>query len=114
MSPICQEGESLLIPVRGTGDTIPYSCYNSSIDRLTTLLLTPLSSLSSDTALGTAWAYKRTLAESCYDNRKDIGDLVGTAFVARDMMQIVDALGEDGMLRYWGEFCIQQSISECD
>lgn len=27
---------------------------------------------------------------------------MGTAFVARDMMQIVDALKEDGLLRYWG------------
>lgn len=27
---------------------------------------------------------------------------MGTAFVVRDMMRIVDALGEDGMLRYWG------------
>ena len=31
------------------------------------------------------------------------GDLVGTAFVARDMMQFVDALDEDGLLRYFGE-----------
>jgi hypothetical protein len=26
------------------------------------------------------------------------------AFVARDIMEIVDALDEDGMLRYWGGF----------
>lgn len=30
-----------------------------------------------------------------------------TAFTARDMLQIVDALGEDGLLRYWGEFFSQ-------
>lgn len=29
--------------------------------------------------------------------------LVGTAFVARDLMSIVNALGEDGMIRYWGQ-----------
>lgn len=30
------------------------------------------------------------------------GELIGTAFVARDMVEIIDALGEDGLLRYWG------------
>ena len=30
------------------------------------------------------------------------GSLIGTGFVARDMMQIVEALNEDGLLRYWG------------
>ncbi|KAI8713932.1 hypothetical protein NCS52_01239300 [Fusarium sp. LHS14.1] len=30
------------------------------------------------------------------------GQFLGTSFIARDMMQIVDALDEDGMLRYWG------------
>jgi pimeloyl-ACP methyl ester carboxylesterase len=29
---------------------------------------------------------------------------MSTAFIARDMMQIVDALGEDGLLRYYGQF----------
>ncbi|KAM7195852.1 TAP-like domain containing protein [Rhypophila sp. PSN 637] len=33
---------------------------------------------------------------------RSIGEYVGTTFVARDMTQIVDALGEDGLLRYWG------------
>jgi hypothetical protein len=28
--------------------------------------------------------------------------MLGTAFQARDLMQLVDALQEDGMLRYWG------------
>jgi hypothetical protein len=29
------------------------------------------------------------------------GTLIGTAFVARDLMQVVGALDEDDMLRYW-------------
>lgn len=29
---------------------------------------------------------------------------MSTAFIARDMMQIVDALGEDGLLRYYGSY----------
>ena len=26
-----------------------------------------------------------------------------SAFAARDYMRVIDALGEDGLLRYWGE-----------
>ena len=32
----------------------------------------------------------------------ETGNLYGTSFIARDMMQIVDALSEDGLLHYWG------------
>lgn len=45
------------------------------------------------------------MANTCGEKMKEIGGLVGTSFVARDMMQIVDALKEDGKLRYWGEYC---------
>lgn len=50
------------------------------------------------------------MAENCYQDAGDIGDIIGTAFVARDMMQIVDALNEDGLLRYWGVFQIPATI----
>ena len=33
---------------------------------------------------------------------QDRGELIGTGFVARDMMQIVDALNEDGLLSHCG------------
>lgn len=33
---------------------------------------------------------------------KELGELVGTAFVARDINAIFDALDEDGYIRYWG------------
>lgn len=41
-------------------------------------------------------------AEICYTSANETGELIGTAFTARDMIQIIDALGEDGLLRYWG------------
>lgn len=90
------------IQLRGTGDTIPYSCYKDACQRSNAFMRTPPYINSSDGALGTFWASKAIMARSCYHNMKDTGDLVGTAFVARDMMQIVDALKEDGLLRYWG------------
>ena len=55
-------------------------------------------------ALGKLWATTQVAADACLAARNETGALVGTAFVARDMMRIVDALGEDGLLRYWGEW----------
>lgn len=49
-----------------------------------------------------AWHDGGVLATACYETFKETGHLYGTAFVARDMLQIVDALGEDGKLRFWG------------
>lgn len=58
----------------------------------------------SDTAAGMLWSTLGGFVEECYQKNNVTGQLLSTAFVARDMMQIVDALGEDGMLRYWGMF----------
>jgi hypothetical protein len=44
------------------------------------------------------------MADTCAAAQNETGTLLGTAFVARDMMRIVDALGEDGLLRFWGKF----------
>jgi len=44
-----------------------------------------------------------SIANRCYDKKKDIGEFLGSSSVARDMIRIVDALGEDGLLRYWGK-----------
>ncbi|KAM7200720.1 TAP-like domain containing protein [Naviculisporaceae sp. PSN 640] len=51
-----------------------------------------------------SWAHRQAYANLCWNANKDkrVGELIGTTFVARDMINIVDALGEDGMLRYWG------------
>ena len=51
----------------------------------------------------------KIMGNICGEKMKDIGGLVGTSFVARDMMQIVDALEEDGKLRYWGKYCLYKS-----
>ena len=42
------------------------------------------------------------VAEACEESQNSTGRFVGTAFVARDMLAIVDALNEDGLLRFWG------------
>jgi hypothetical protein len=49
------------------------------------------------------WNTLVSLSESCEAEDGDIGEYLGTAFVARDMLEIVDALNEDGLLRYLGK-----------
>lgn len=87
-----------IISKRGTGNTLPFFCGNDSLN-----YFSPNSGNSSDVALGQIWANGAALSDNCLINNRQTGELIGTAFVARDMMQIVDALGEDGLLNYWGE-----------
>lgn len=56
-------------------------------------------------ALVNDWANSQVIANICQtkNNSTDVAELIGTTFIARDMMQIVDALNEDGLLRFWGE-----------
>lgn len=56
----------------------------------------------SDTTPAQLWAESTVMAELCKTRLKEVGPYLGMASVARDMMAIVDALGEDGLLRYWG------------
>jgi pimeloyl-ACP methyl ester carboxylesterase len=56
----------------------------------------------SDAALGSIWATSEIFAETCLEAQAETGEYIGTAFAARDIMRAVDALGGDGLLRYWG------------
>ncbi|GJN74906.1 hypothetical protein PLICBS_008999 [Purpureocillium lilacinum] len=85
---------------RGTGLTLPFSCYPNDISRQ--VGAQPLAGNASDVALGQIWAKSTLFASNCFAAQNKTGQLIGTAFVVRDMMRIVDALREDGMLRYWG------------
>ncbi|KXJ86105.1 TAP-like protein-domain-containing protein [Microdochium bolleyi] len=90
---------------RGTGTTMPFTCFDDPHQlqlMLARYQLDPPDA--SDISLGTTWAQAGAWANACADSpaAKSTAELVGTAFVARDMMQIVDALGGDRMLRYWG------------
>ncbi|OGM41169.1 hypothetical protein ABOM_009862 [Aspergillus bombycis] len=88
---------------RGTGNTLNFSCYDSAIERTVSQLSLHQELVNaSNTALGRLWTSGKVFSDTCLDRMRENATLVGTAFVARDMMQIVDALGEDGKLRYWG------------
>ena len=70
---------------RGTGQTLPFNCFDSDQERQIVDALSPTGLGGSDAALGDVWAAKTALAQTCFDHAKDVGDLIGTAFVARDM-----------------------------
>ncbi|KAK7427379.1 hypothetical protein QQZ08_006148 [Neonectria magnoliae] len=88
---------------RGTGKTIPFACdlkpASSSPSRRSDSL--PQAELW-PYVKGEMWEDITALAEACYESQKKYGRFIGTPFTARDMMKIVDALDEDGKLRYWG------------
>ncbi|RSL54268.1 hypothetical protein CEP54_009989 [Fusarium duplospermum] len=88
---------------RGTGDTLTFSCFETEAERsiFTTGQLKPVAG-SFPLARGQNWASSQLFAETCAQRQNKTGQFLGTSFVARDMMKIVDALDEDGMLRYWG------------
>ncbi|RSM06178.1 hypothetical protein CEP52_005840 [Fusarium oligoseptatum] len=91
---------------RGVGRTIPFSCSPQN----TPAKMTRRGDTGSTLPQADLWPYIKNqkwaeisaIADACYATQQDYGRYISTAFVARDMMKIVDALGEDGKLRYWG------------
>ncbi|KAK8135816.1 proteinase [Apiospora sp. TS-2023a] len=98
------EFDMIAIDPRGTGNTIPFSCYqNETLRRAGQVTVRSDRANSSDATPGRLWAEAQVLANDCGSALANTtGSLVGTAFTARDFMKVVDALGEDGLLRYWG------------
>jgi hypothetical protein len=98
---------------RGTGRTMPLNCTpteEQTIEARDKLVY----SLPLTVVLAQQWDGYLTKAASCGAAHADNGHLYGTVFVARDMLQIVDALDEDGLLRYYGEYGILQRVnSQC-
>ncbi|KAG7404209.1 Tripeptidyl aminopeptidase [Fusarium oxysporum f. sp. rapae] len=97
---------------RGTGRTIPFSCAvgekTSGSDSGSLSRRNPYSQLPNpqvnvyNILKDQSWHGAREYFKSCYKSHKDTGRFYGTTFVARDLLAIVDALKEDGLLRFWG------------
>ena len=88
---------------RGTANTIPFNCSSDPLELIAQSTFSQVVGNASDVAVGQIWAGSGDFAKKCFKVEKDIGEFVGTASVARDLMSVVDALDEDGMLRYYGE-----------
>ncbi|KAJ0418502.1 TAP-like protein-domain-containing protein [Aspergillus carlsbadensis] len=91
---------------RGTANTFTASCFNTSAERKETYYHdTKNIADPEDTALiGKSWGGSKVLANACYNypGFHQKGSMIGTAFSARDLLQIVNAIEPDGLLRYWG------------
>ena len=93
---------------RGTGNTIPFNCGlsdamtndgSASVRREVPTLASPNIT---EAFLNSGWDQAVQLADACEAAMNDTGRYIGTGSVACDMMEIVDALDEDGLLRYYG------------
>ena len=89
---------------RGTGRTIPFNCGDitapSSANNKRDLALVRANL--TDYFVNAGWDWAGSIADQCFATMNDTGRFVSTTSTARDVMAIVDALDEDGMLRYWG------------
>ncbi|KAG9199601.1 hypothetical protein G6514_008363 [Epicoccum nigrum] len=92
---------------RGTGRTLPFFCNPSNTTDSKTKRgeynhTIPVDDIYAQLA-NKQWHDGGIFAEDCANTpgMADIGPYIGTSFVARDMLSIIDALGED-KLQYWG------------
>ncbi|KJZ75311.1 hypothetical protein HIM_05237 [Hirsutella minnesotensis 3608] len=87
---------------RGTGKTIPFTCYDGTF--LTQSLLADPINLSGqdEVAQGKLWTRGTIVANICAEKHNVTGTMIGTPSVARDIVSAAEALGEDGLVRYWG------------
>ncbi|OAQ72013.1 peptidase S33, tripeptidyl-peptidase [Pochonia chlamydosporia 170] len=86
----------------GTGTTLPFRCLEGSYELGSFVSSQVLPDITQKDALGRLWARGTIDANICARRRNDTGRLLGTAFVARDVVEIAKSLGEDDMVRYWG------------
>lgn len=91
---------------RGTEKTLTFSCFDTPTERQINGLKHPLVPVDAyEEALAETYAGSQATSNICrakYEGNHS-PEFIGTAFVARDLMSVVDALGEDGLLRLWGE-----------
>ncbi|OJD19674.1 hypothetical protein AJ78_00406 [Emergomyces pasteurianus Ep9510] len=91
---------------RGTGRTLPFSCGLNWTEAPSAANLRRRNGVAHQDLItmfnGGGWDDSTYVAEKCYEAQKSKGSFLSTAFVARDMVRIVDSLGEDGKLKFWG------------
>lgn len=87
-----------------------FSCYESQEDRDDGTDTTEYAE-ASDASLGRLWASGKVLSDACATTAKEEGGLVSSAFTARDIMQIAEALGEDDV-NYFGMRLLARETGE--
>lgn len=92
---------------RGTGTTIPFNCTVTGdvVASSNTNKRQPSHLLSTNVTQGFTdygWKLAGKTAETCANQAEETATLIGTAFVARDVIKIVDALDDGALLNYYG------------
>jgi hypothetical protein len=87
---------------------MPFTCYDSEYELQEYADAQTAPDADDAAALGKLWARGTIDANTCAQKHNVTGTLIGTAFTARDVMSIADSIGEDGLLRYWGEIAIDR------
>ena len=90
-----QQQDLLTADLRGTSkEFLQFSCYKTAEDRKDGT--DPLEyAEASDASLGRLWTSGKVLADECATNARKTGEVISSAFTARDIMSIVDALGDE-------------------
>lgn len=87
---------------RGTGKTLPFDCgidLSAKNKRDYSGIVHPNLT---QYFINEGWDWAGHVADECNAVMNTTGQYVGTAFTARDMMEIAVATNEDGLLRYYG------------
>ncbi|KAK6225483.1 hypothetical protein QIS74_01530 [Colletotrichum tabaci] len=93
---------------RGVATTSPFKCY-SDAERPVVMQKHRVNDAfgpEDRTALARMWASAGNVANDCLNSKEQtsgMGELIGTGYLARDLMRLNDALeGPDSLLNYWG------------
>ncbi len=94
-----KKGKSSNRSFSGVANTIPQKCFLTNQD-MTEFIQAQTWYDQNSTTLERMWDRAKVDVEKCYEAHNKTQPFIGTASVARDLMSVVDALEEDGMLAY--------------
>ena len=99
---------------RGVGKTLPFICTSNPQEQAALSTLSSTHGTASKDALAQIWNGSALLANACYQRNQPTGELIGTAYTARDLLAVSEALGQN-QLNYWGiDRSVHSSMSEAD
>lgn len=109
--------KSRLTSQSGTGRTLPFACALNWTEARKSTDLNSRSELFQTDLISNfhsqGWKDSTYVAEQCYEDNDVNGSFLSTAFVARDTLQVVNALNEDGLLRFWGMYSTIVCLYAC-
>ena len=94
----------------GVGETTPaLSIFENSVEAGAFFSSIPFNANESISSMGTLLAHSQILGKLAEDRAKTVAESVSTPSVARDMVAMMDAFGQE-KLQYWGFSCVNSSL----